>query len=267
MPTTSAVPSEGWGVLHLFFHVRRDLLADTSSAAKDFAARLQAFDARDDYQVQAFSVLGQKADFGLMALGPDLAVLDELAIELGASPLGAGLLPAASYVSLTERSEYTSTEEDEARRLVAQEGFEQGSVAFAEALAGFRDRQAAYAEHRLHPRLPRRRVLGFYPMSKRRSGEDNWYALGFAERKALMAGHAEVGRRYRGRVLQLITSSTGLDDWEWGVTLLADDPKALRDIVYEMRFDEVSARYAEFGPFVTGLLLEPHDLMHHLGLG
>jgi chlorite dismutase len=266
MPITTAVPSEGWGVLHLFFHVRRDLLADSTAAAKDFAARLQAFDARDDYQVHAFSVLGQKADFGLMALGPDLAVLDELAVELGASPLGAGLLPAASYVSLTERSEYTSTDQDEARRLVEQEGLEEGSVAFVEALTSFRERMAAYAEHRLHPRLPRRRVLGFYPMSKRRSGADNWYALDFATRKALMAGHAEVGRRYRGRVLQLITSSTGLDDWEWGVTLLADDPKALRDIVYEMRFDEVSARYAEFGPFVTGLLLDPHDLLHHLGL-
>ncbi|MGH3665721.1 MAG: hydrogen peroxide-dependent heme synthase [Egibacteraceae bacterium] len=265
MPTP-VTPSEGWGVLHLFFHVRRDLLADATGAAKDFAARLQAFDARDDCQVLAFSVLGQKADLGLMALGPDLAELDQLSTELTASPLGAGLLPAASYVSLTELSEYTSTATDESRRLVAEEGLAEGSPQHAEALAAFTERMANYAQHRLHPKLPHRKVISFYPMSKRRTSEANWYELDFAERKRLMGGHARVGRGYRGRVLQLITGSVGLDDWEWGVTLLADDPKALRDIVYDMRFDEVSARYAEFGPFVTGLVMDPADLMHHLGL-
>jgi chlorite dismutase len=109
-------------------------------------------------------------------------------------------------------------------------------------------------------------VLSFYPMSKRRGEQDNWYLLPFEERKRLMGGHARVGRSYRGRVLQLITTSVGLDDWEWGVTLLADDPKAIADIVYAMRFDEVSARYAEFGPFVTGLVLPPDQLMTRLGL-
>jgi chlorite dismutase len=104
-------------------------------------------------------------------------------------------------------------------------------------------------------------------MSKRRSGDDNWYSLPFDTRKALMAGHARVGRGYAGRVLQLITGSTGIDDWEWGVTLLADDPAALKDIVYEMRFDEVSARFAEFGPFVTGLVLDPVEALRRVGLG
>jgi chlorite dismutase len=103
-------------------------------------------------------------------------------------------------------------------------------------------------------------------MSKRRLGDDNWYALAFSERKRLMGGHARVGRGYAGRVLQLITGSTGLDDWEWGVTLLADDPGALKEIVYEMRFDEVSARYAEFGPFVTGLVHEPAETLRRVGL-
>ena len=252
--------------MHLFFHLRRELLEDSTAAAKDFARRLQAFNARDDYQVLAFSVLGQKADIGLMALGPDLVELDLLATELSASPLGAALLPAASYLSMTELSEYTSSAEDEARRLVAQEGMTEGSSEHSAAVEAFRSRMAEYAEHRLHPRLPGKRVISFYPMSKRRSGDDNWYALPFDERKQLMGGHARVGRSYRGRVLQLITGSVGLDDWEWGVTLLADDPKALKDIVYEMRFDPVSARYGEFGPFVTGLVLEPDDLMAHLGL-
>ena len=266
MPTSPVIPSEGWGVLHLFFHLRRELLEDSTEAAKDFARRLQAFNARDDYQVLAFSVLGQKADLGLMVLGPDLAELDQLSTELVASPLGAGLLPAASYVSMTELSEYTSSAEDEARRLVEEEGMTEGAADHAAAVEAFRSRMADYAEHRLHPKLPSKNVISFYPMSKRRSGDDNWYALPFEDRKRLMGGHARVGRTYRGRVLQLITGSVGLDDWEWGVTLLADDPKALKDIVYEMRFDEVSARYGEFGPFVTGLVLEPDELMTHLGL-
>lgn len=266
MPIASVIPSEGWGVLHLFFHLRRELLEETTEAAKDFARRLQAFDARDDYQVLAFSVLGQKADLGLMVLGPDLAELDLLATELTASPLGAALLPAASYVSMTELSEYTSTAADESRRLVEDEGLAEGSAEHAEALAGFEKRMTDYAEHRLHPKLPHKKVISFYPMSKRREGDDNWFALDFDRRKELMGGHARVGRTYRGRVLQLITGSVGLDDWEWGVTLLADDPKAIKDIVYEMRFDEVSARYGEFGPFAIGLVFEPDALMMHLGL-
>jgi hydrogen peroxide-dependent heme synthase len=266
MSAHDVVPSEGWGVLHLFFHLRRELVENPESAARDFVARLQAFDARDDYQVLAFSVLGQKADIGLMLLGPDLAVLDRFAVELSSSHLGWAMAPAASYVSLTELSEYTSTEADESARLVAEDGLAEGSDEHRAALDAFRERMAGYAEHRLHPKLPRKPVIGFYPMSKRRSGDDNWYALDFADRKRLMGGHARVGRSYRGRILQLITGSTGLDDWEWGVTLLADDPKALRDVVYEMRFDEVSARYGEFGPFVTGLVMDPDELVRHLGL-
>ena len=103
-------------------------------------------------------------------------------------------------------------------------------------------------------------------MSKRRVVGANWYELDFDERKRLMMGHGRIGRTYAGRVLQLITGSVGLDDWEWGVTLLADDPAALKEIVYEMRFDEVSSRYAEFGPFFTGLLLEPADTLARVGL-
>jgi chlorite dismutase len=125
---------------------------------------------------------------------------------------------------------------------------------------------AHYREQRLHPKLPLKRSICFYPMSKRRVQGANWYALPFDARKRLMAGHARVGRRYAGRVLQLITGSTGLDDWEWGVTLLADDPAALKEIVYEMRFDPVSAEYAEFGTFVFGLLASPEDAVAAVGL-
>ena len=108
--------------------------------------------------------------------------------------------------------------------------------------------------------------MGFYPMNKRRAGNDNWYTLDFPTRKRLMGGHARVGRKYAGRVSQLITGSTGLDDWEWGVTLVAHQTDALQEIVHEMRFDEVSARYADFGPFYISLRLQPAAIWPHLHL-
>jgi chlorite dismutase len=119
---------------------------------------------------------------------------------------------------------------------------------------------AHYLKHRLYPVLPDWPVICFYPMSKRRSGNDNWYSLTFEQRRELMSGHARVGRTYSGRILQLITGSTGLDEYEWGVTLLAKDTIDIKSIVYEMRFDEVSARYGEFGDFYIGMQL-PLDVL------
>jgi chlorite dismutase len=133
-------------------------------------------------------------------------------------------------------------------------------------LAEWTERIAHYREMRVHPDLPVRKLLCFYPMSKRRQGDDNWFALSFDERKALMMGHGTLGRKFAGRVTQLITGSTGLDDWEWGVTLFSDDLAALKEIVYEMRFDEVSTRFGEFGPFYVGLIMEPADVLERAGL-
>jgi chlorite dismutase len=245
-------PGEGWGVLHLF--MRADRGGDPSGVLEAIAR----FTAREPNQVIAFSVLGAEADLGLMALGPDLDELDRLAKAVLAGPV----TPVSSFVSLTELSEYTSTEEDERARLVGE-----GERDVEGRLAEWRERMGGYLDARLHPRLPARRLIAFYPMSKRRAGADNWYSLPFEERKRLMGGHARVGRRYQGRVLQLITGATGLDDWEWGVTLLADDPAAIKSIVYEMRFDEVSARYAEFGPFWVGLVMPPEAAARRAGLG
>jgi chlorite dismutase len=208
-----------------------------------------------------FAVLGHKADVGVMALGPDLARLQSFQQDLLAAPL----VPVSSYVSLTELSEYTSTEDDERARLFAEEGL--SGEELETRLSAWRERMAHYAENRLHPQLPPKKLISFYPMSKRREPGGNWYELSFDERKQLMAGHARVGRRYAGRILQLITGSVGLDDWEWGVTLLADDPVAVKEIVYEMRFDDVSARYADFGTFVTGLVLDPAEALRRVGVG
>jgi chlorite dismutase len=127
-------------------------------------------------------------------------------------------------------------------------------------------KRAEYEHYRLYPELPDWEVMGFYPMTKRRQGADNWYSLDFDTRKKLMGGHARTGRKYAGRISQLITGSTGLDDWEWGVTLMAHQLDAIKEIVYEMRFDEVSAKYGEFGPFFINLRASPNELWAHLGL-
>ncbi|MFM7060443.1 MAG: chlorite dismutase family protein [Actinomycetes bacterium] len=260
--TAPVIPSEGWGVLHLFFHVVRDGAVDTAVAHHELLRAHEALVA-DGHQARWFPVLGHKADLGVMAVGPDLARLQRLQHEILAT--GAVRL-AWSYVSLTEGSEYMSTEDDERARLAAEEGITEAAEV-ATRLGTWSERMAHYRAQRVHPTLPSKATICFYPMSKRRTGEDNWYALDFDARKVLMAGHARVGRTYAGRVVQLITGSTGLDDWEWGVTLFADDPLQLKAIVYEMRFDEVSARYAEFGPFVTGLVQEPADALDAVGLG
>jgi len=256
------VLSTGWGVLHLFFRVDPGAPDREPHAGKRVLEAIDAFTGDGVHQVLTFAAFGHKADLGVMALGPDLARLQALQHDL-ARP---ALVKTWSYVSMTELSEYGATEDDERERLVTEDGVTDDDEIEAK-LAEWRERIEHYREQRLHPQLPPKRAICFYPMSKRRTGDANWYALPFDERKRLMAGHARVGRTYAGRVLQLITGSTGLDDWEWGVTLLADDPVALKDIVYEMRFDEVSARYAEFGPFVTGLVLEPAEALRRVGLG
>lgn len=259
MSLDAVTPSIGWGVLHLFYRVDRTRAVESGAAQRvlDAIAALEA----DDHQAVTFSVLGQKADLGVMAVGPDLARLQQLQHELLDGPL----LPEYSYVSLTEQSEYAQTEDDERARLAADEKItDPGEV--ENRLTVWRDRITHYREQRIHPRLPAKATLCFYPMSKRRDGADNWYSLDFDARKELMAGHARVGRTYAGRVVQLITGSTGLDEFEWGVTLFADDPVALKEIVYEMRFDEVSARYGEFGPFITGLIGTPADVLESVGV-
>ncbi len=247
----SVAPSQGWAVLHLLLRARPG-----EPGAGGVLEAVRAFTAHEPHQVIAFSVLGGRADVGLMALGPDLDALDVMAKRVLAGPVE----PVYSFVSLTELSEYTGTEDEERARLEAE-----GADDLEARLAEWRTRMEAYLDARLHPRLPRCAMIAFYPMSKRRAGGDNWYSLPFEERKRLMAGHAVVGRRYAGRVLQLITGATGLDDWEWGVTLLADDPAVVKDIVYEMRFDAVSARYGVFGPFTLGLVAPLREALEIAG--
>lgn len=209
------VPSVGWGVLHLFCTLGPSFDAEAVAAAVKSAEA-------EDYQAIPFVVLGHKAEIGFMALGPDLWRLQQFQTEL----VRAGLVVTWSYTSLTEISEYAAGVPEEMKQA------------------------------RLYPQLPPegKNAFCFYPMSKKRGETDNWFSLGFDERKELMYGHGKSGRAFAGRVLQVITGSTGLDDWEWGVSLFAVNPDDLKEVVYTMRFDEASAKYADFGPFITGLV-------------
>jgi chlorite dismutase len=260
------VPREGWHVLHLFYHVDHAQWAlysdDEKRQAKTRLTELvQEIRATPDTHLLIFSVVSPKADLGLMLLTPDLQVANMFEKQLSLS-LGPEILnPAYSYLSQTESSEYTTTREQyAAETLIGEKGLAEGMPEFETALKEFDERMAHYLKHRLYPVLPDWPVICFYPMSKRRSGNDNWYSLSFERRRELMSGHARVGRTYSGRILQLITGSTGLDEYEWGVTLLAKDTIDIKSIVYEMRFDEVSARYGEFGDFHIGLQL-PLDVL------
>jgi hydrogen peroxide-dependent heme synthase len=225
--TEPVTPSTGWGVLHLFCKV------GAASDREGIASAVKRATG-DDHQVVPFAVLGHKADLGFMALGPDLWRLRALQAELQA----AGLEIADSYVSLTEISEYAKGVPD------------------------------AMKQARLYPQLPPegKPAFCFYPMSKRRGEGQNWFTLPYEERLELMHGHGRSGRAFAGRVLQVITGSTGVDDFEWGVSLFAQRPDDLKEVVYTMRFDEASAIYAEFGPFYTGLVAPLDEVLEAAGL-
>ena len=260
------LPVEGRHVLHLFFRVDYaawDLLEGSHriAAKTALASLVQEIRATPATQLLTFSIVSPKADLGFMLLTSDLHIADAYAKQL-ALALGPGILmPEFSWFSMTERSEYTMSESEYAQQLEREENVSPESPAAKEKMEAFRTRMTKYLKDRLEPNLPDWPVVCFYPMSKRRGGAgQNWYALDFDSRKKLMGGHARVGRQYSGRVLQLITGSTGLDDMEWGVTLFARTTSEIKAIVYEMRFDEVSAHFAEFGEFFVGLQM-PLDLL------
>jgi chlorite dismutase len=269
---TPLVPKEGWHVMHLFYHIEHSNWAllgeDEKRQAKTRLTELvQEIRATPDTHLLTFAIATPKADLGFMLLTPDLRVATAFEKRLTLS-LGPDILtPAYSYLSQTERSEYTTTREQySAETLIGEKGLTEGSEEFEAALKEFDDRSAHYLKHRLYPVLPPWPAICFYPMSKRRSGADNWYSLDYETRRDLMMGHAKTGRAYSGRILQLITGSTGLDSHEWGVTLLAKDPMDIKSIVYDMRFDEVSARYGEFGDFYIGMQLPLDELFRQVCL-
>jgi chlorite dismutase len=217
-------------------------------------------------RLQTWIVSGAKADFAVMALDPEPLKVDRVHQRLMASPLGPALTPTYSFVSLTEISEYVFTPEQYAARLVS-EGETEGSDAFNTKVKAYSDRLGAMNKQRLTPDFPPYPNACFYPMNKKRKVGENWFLLPKEQRTAMMAEHAKSGMAFAGKVSQLITVGLGLEDWEWGVTLWAANPEYLKEIVYGMRFDEASARYAEFGPFYAGYVASPAEMLDHCLIG
>ena len=252
-------PQEGLGVLHLFYRV--DLAVWHGQTAEQRAAALDHLEAlvtlaRAQAQTQVITLsMFARADMGFMILTPDLHSLNVFEKNFTAALGPDVLVPEFTYLSMTEKSEYTQKDDEYAVDLEKNEGIARGSAESEARLITFRERIQHYIHDRLYPVLPDWEYFCFYPMSKRRAVEQNWYALDFQKRRQLMGGHMRIGRTYAGRVRQLVTGSTGLDDWEWGVTLFAHNPSDIKAIVYEMRFDEVTHTYGEFGPFYNGLPL------------
>jgi hydrogen peroxide-dependent heme synthase len=262
-------PETGWHFLHLFYRIDRDRLqkyteAERAAGRDELAKVLGTKQPGAVEQIQCFAIPGHKADFGLMVAGPDLKALHAVETAVAASPLGGALVPSYSFYSITEVSEYVPDADQYAAILRDREHLDPESSIFKTKVAQYAERLGPMNQQRLYPDFPDWPCFCFYPMSKMRSGEQNWYLLPFDERSELMAQHGRSGMKFAGRVSQLITASTGLDDWEWGVTLWARNPLYLKDIVYTMRFDESSAKYALFGDFYFGYFLPPRELVEAL---
>lgn len=260
------VPEAGWHVLHMFYKIDRSRLSSLSDEARHEGREqlrrvLDKTNPGAPEQLQCFAVPGHKADFGLVLAGTDLKAVHGIQVAVDASPLGPALVPTYSFYSITEVSEYVPDVEEYGRILREREGVDPESTAYKAKVAAYADRLEPMNRQRLYPEFPEWPCLCFYPMSKMRQGDQNWYMLPFEERSNLMSQHGRSGMKFAGRVSQLITASTGLDDWEWGVTLWGRNPTYLKDIVYTMRFDESSAKYALFGDFYFGYIVTPGDLV------
>jgi chlorite dismutase len=260
------VPEAGWHFLHLFYRVDRAALAALPAGARPAGREvllrvLDASTAGAPERLQCFAIPGHKADFAVMLAGPDLRAIHAIQMGIQSSPLGPALVPVYSFTSITEVSEYVPGVDEYARILREREGVDPESNIYKTKVAQYAQRLEPMNQQRLYPEFPDWPCVCFYPMSKMRQGDQNWYLLPFETRSELMSQHGKTGMKFAGRVLQLITASTGLDNWEWGVTLWGRNPAYLKEIVYTMRFDESSARYALFGDFYFGYILPPAELL------
>jgi len=244
----AAITLDGWYVLHDFRSmdwVSWKMLEDEERqfAINEYQAFMDKVNQADENKTGAhalYSIIGQKADLMLMLLRETMDELRELETEYNKLTLVAYTVPTYSYVSVVELSNYLAGKSEEDPY------------------------QNPHIRARLYPELQRSQYICFYPMDKRRDGNDNWYMLPMDERKDLMLSHGKIGRSYAGKVKQIISGSVGFDDYEWGVTLFADDVLQFKKLIYEMRFDEVSARYAEFGSFYVGTRLDAEKIVKFL---
>jgi hydrogen peroxide-dependent heme synthase len=278
-PHVTTSPSEislipaggGWHCSHLYYSWNRAALAqmpreEISAGIAEITAVLDPAGNEAPLRLQTSIVSGHKADFGLMIMDPDPLKVERVNQRLLASPLGRALMPSYSFISITEISEYVPSVEQFGQRLIA-EGETADSPTYAAKVEGYANRLDGMNRQRLTPDFPAYPNTCFYPMNKKRKTGENWFTLSKEERNALMSEHARSGMAFAGKVSQLITVALGFDDWEWGVTLWAANPEYLKDIVYRMRFDEASARYAEFGPFIVSYVCTPAEMLWHCQIG
>lgn len=214
-------------------------------------------------QSALYSLLGHKGDLMLVHFRPSVAELKAAELELERLALSDYLEASASYLSVIELGLYESTLKT--YRELAERGVEPHSSEWKQAVDETLARQREAMRPRLFPEIPPARYICFYPMDRRRGEDKNWYTLPIEERARQMHEHGQVGRRYQGEVKQIITGSIGFDDWEWGVDLFADDALVFKKLIYEMRFDEVSAVYAQFGHFYVGVRCPSRSLGKLLG--
>ena len=252
---------EGSSLLHQFFHFdwakwRTVAKADREPIAANAASallRLERADAETAVQTALFSQLGHKGDLILIHFRDSLEALNQVELDLAQTELYDFLDLRHSYVSVVELGLYESSRKT--YEAAAAKGFEQHSPEWNAEIAASLQRGSTAMAPRLFPAVPETKYMCFYPMDRRRGEQINWYSVPFTERQRMMHEHGLIGRRYGDHVKQIISGSIGMDDWEWGVDLFAEDPVVFKKLIYEMRFDEVSAVYALFGQFYIGVRL------------
>ena len=252
---------EGAHALHQFFRFdwkswRRDAEFDRARIAEEAEAALKKLErASADAPVHSavYSQLGHKGDLMLIHFRDSLEELNQVELDLAQTPLYDFLDLRHSYVSVVELGLYESTRKT--YEAATAQGFAAHSPEWNAEVEASLKRGAEAMKSRLWPAVPDAKYLCFYPMDRKRGEQVNWYQVEFAERQRMMHEHGMIGRRYADQVKQIITGSIGYDDWEWGVDLFADDPVVFKKLIYEMRFDEVSAVYALFGQFFIGVRL------------
>jgi chlorite dismutase len=266
-------PGDGWHCSHFFYSFDRQQLASAFPSfetlqvgRQQFCSILDRTSAGQPARMQVGITAGHKADFSLMMMDPDPLKIESVHQSLMASELGPALTPTYSYVSISEISEYALSVEQYGQRLI-RDGEDPESSAYQKKMAAYSGRVEKMNYQRLTPDFPDWPVTCFYPMNKWRYPGANWFTLASSERHRLMSEHARSGIKFAGKVTQLITVGVGLDDWEWGVTLWASNPMHLKQIVYDMRFDEASAKYAEFGDFYTSYISSPEKVLEICKVG
>lgn len=213
-------------------------------------------------QSAVYSLLGHKGDLMLVHFRDSFEDLNRIELSLAQSRLNAYLQPTHSYLSVVELGLYESTAKT--YKSLAEQGLEPFSPEWRASVDEVIARQVSAMSSRLYPAVPPAKYACFYPMDRRRGEQENWYTVPMPERQRMMHEHGMIGRRYADEVRQIITASIGFDDWEWGVDLFADDPVVFKKLIYEMRFDQVSAVYALFGSFYVGVRVRAQDFAQWL---